>query len=41
MRAKLIALQMTLATQMVADKEKHGKKECIEISAPDQCANPI
>ena len=33
MRAILIALVMTLATQAGADTKKYGKKECNEISA--------
>ena len=33
MRAILIAIRMTLATQAVADDKKYGKKECNEISA--------
>ena len=32
MRAILIAILMTLATQAVADDKKYGKKECNEIS---------
>ena len=33
MRTILIALLMTLATQVGADTKKYGKKECNEISA--------
>ena len=33
MRAILIALVMTLATQAGADTKKYGKKECNEISS--------
>ena len=33
MRAILIALLMTLATQAGADTKKYGKKECNDISA--------
>ena len=33
MRAILIALVMTLATQAGADTKKYGKKECNDISA--------
>ena len=33
MRNILIALVMTLATQLGADSKKYGKKECNEISA--------
>ena len=33
MRAILIALMITLATQAGADTKKYGKKECNEISA--------
>ena len=33
MRTLLIALMMTLATQVGADTKKYGKKECNDISA--------